>query len=113
MQYDSLTHLGQHWAAYIEIDSSYMWKPLELVEGINRENIVGIESPLWTETISTMDEIEYMVFPRIIGHAEIGWSPVEYLNWDDYKVRLGNQVPLLEKRGIDYYASKQVPWIKE
>ncbi|MCU4175271.1 family 20 glycosylhydrolase [Carboxylicivirga sp. N1Y90] len=113
MQYDSLTHLGQHWAAYIEIDSSYMWKPLELVEGINRENIVGIESPLWTETISTMDEIEYMVFPRIIGHAEIGWSPVEHLNWDDYKVRLGKQVPLLEKRGVDYYASKQVPWIKK
>lgn len=113
MQYDSLTHLGQHWAAFIEIDSSYIWKPEQLIEGVNRDDIVGIESPLWTETITTMDEIEYMIFPRIIGHAEIAWSPAMYHNWNEYKVRLGQHLPLLEKRSIDYYQSEQVPWMEK
>jgi len=112
MQYDSTTKLGLHWAAYIEVDSSYIWNPTTLVKGIKRENILGIEAPLWTETISTMDEIEYMIFPRIIGLAEIGWSPEEGRGWEEYKVRLGNHGPRLKALGIDYYASKQVPWVE-
>ncbi len=112
MQYDSTTKLGLHWAAYIEVDSSYMWNPTTYVKGITRENILGIEAPLWTETITTMDEIEYMIFPRIIGLAEIGWSPEEGREWDEYKVRLGNHGPRLKAMGIDYYASKKVPWVE-
>ena len=96
MQYDSTTKLGLHWAAYIEVDSSYIWNPATLVKGITRENILGIEAPLWTETITNMDEIEYMMFPRIIGLAEIGWSPDAGRGWDEYKVRLGNQGPRLK-----------------
>jgi hexosaminidase len=112
MQYDSTTKLGLHWAAYIEIDSSYMWDPATRVKGITRENILGIEAPLWTETITNMDEIEYMVFPRIIGLAEIGWSPSTGRGWDEYKIRLANHGPRMKALGIDYYASKQVPWVE-
>jgi hexosaminidase len=112
MQYDSTTKLGLHWAAYIEVDSSYMWDPATIVKGITRENILGIEAPLWTETIATMDEIEYMVFPRIIGLAEIGWSPSTGRGWDEYKIRLANHGPRMKALGIDYYASKQVPWVE-
>lgn len=74
MQYDSTTQLGLHWAAYIELDSAYMWEPTELVEGIGKDDILGVEAPLWTETIEKMDDIEYMVFPRLIGIAEIAWT---------------------------------------
>jgi len=113
MQYDSTTKLGQHWAAYIEVDSAYIWDPATRVKGITRDNILGIEAPLWTETISNMDEIEYMVFPRIIGLAEIAWSPATGRGWEEYKVRLGNQAARLKALDIDYYASKKVPWVNE
>lgn len=112
MQYDSTTKLGLHWAGYIEVDSSYIWNPATRVKGITRENILGIEAPLWTETITNMDEIEYMVFPRLIGLAEIAWSPETGRGWDEYKVRLGNHGPRLKALGIDYYPSKQVPWVE-
>jgi hexosaminidase len=112
MQYDSTTKLGLHWAAYIEVDSAYMWNPTSYVKGIKRENILGLEAPLWTETISTMDEIEYMVFPRIIGLAEIAWSPEENRGWDEYKVRLANHGPRMQALDIDFYPSAKVPWVK-
>jgi hexosaminidase len=112
MQYDSTTKLGLHWAAYIEVDSAYIWSPVTFVEGITRENILGIEAPLWSETVTNMDEIEYMIFPRIIGLAEIGWSPEEGRSWDEYKIRLGNHGPRMEAQGIDYYKSAQVPWVE-
>jgi hexosaminidase len=110
MQYDSTTKLGLHWAAYIEVDTAYIWDPAKLETGISRENIVGIEAPLWTETIIKMDDIEYMVFPRLPGFAEIGWSPDSGRNWDEYKKRLGAHGTRFKAMGIDYHPSKLVPW---
>lgn len=110
MQYDSTTRLGLHWAGYIEVDSAYMWDPATLVPGIGRENVLGIEAPLWTETITNMDDMEYMVFPRLPGYAEIGWTPDSLRSWDEYKVRLGEQGARFKALGIDYYPSKLVNW---
>jgi hexosaminidase len=110
MQYDSTSRLGLHWAAYIEVDSSYMWDPATRVPGIEREAILGVEAPLWSETISTMDDIEYLLFPRMPGVAEIGWTKSSDRNWDEYKVRLANHASKWQAMGIDYYRSPKVDW---
>jgi hexosaminidase len=110
MQYDSTTRLGLHWAAYIEVDSAYIWDPATLAPGVKKDNIIGIEAPLWTETITNMDEIEYMVFPRLPGYAEIGWTPASSRSWDEYKVRLAKQGPRFKAMGIDYYQSPLIDW---
>jgi hexosaminidase len=112
MQYDSTTKLGLHWAAYIEVDKAYNWNPASLVNGIGKENILGIEAPLWSETISNSDEIEFLTFPRLLGYAEIGWSPDANRNWDEYKIRLGKHAPRMKALGIDFYRSKLVPWVE-
>jgi hexosaminidase len=112
MQYDSTTKYGLHWAAYIELDSAYSWEPTKLVPGVNKEHILGIEAPLWTETITNMEELEYMVFPRLPGLAEIGWTPASLRNWDNYKVRLGNHGRRMDAMEINYYPSKQIEWKK-
>jgi hexosaminidase len=82
MQYDKNTKLGLHWAAYIEVDSAYIWDPAGFSAGIEKDDILGIEAALWTETITNMDEMEYMVFPRLPGYAEIGWTSPSLRNWD-------------------------------
>lgn len=110
MQYDSTSKLGLHWAAYIEVNDGYNWNPATMVQGISKENILGVEAPLWSETITNMDDIEYMMFPRFPGYAEIGWSQTEGRNWDEYKVRLAKQAPRFKAMNIDYYPSKLVPW---
>ncbi|SNR77750.1 family 20 glycosylhydrolase [Lutibacter flavus] len=106
MKYDSLTKIGLNWAAFIELDSAYLWTPEKFVEGIDRESILGIESPLWSETITNIDDIEYMAFPRIIGHSEIGWTPTSMRNWEDYKSRLIKHTNRLKIKGVNYYDSK-------
>ncbi len=110
MKYDSTTRIGLEWAARIELDSSYNWSLSGLVKGIPKASILGIEAPLWTETILNMDDIEYMVFPRLIGVAEIGWSPEKGKSWEEYKVRLGKHATRLKALGINYHESKLVPW---
>ncbi|MCB0651113.1 MAG: beta-N-acetylhexosaminidase [Saprospiraceae bacterium] len=113
MQYDSTTQLGLHWAGYIEVDSAYIWDLATIAEGIGKDNIIGIEAPLWSETVTNMAEVEYMIFPRLPGYAEIGWSPTDIRGWEEYKVRLGKQKTRFDIMGINYYPSKLVPWQEE
>lgn len=110
MQYDSTTQWGLHWAAYIEVDSSYIWDPATYAKGIGEDNIIGVEAPLWSETISEIPQIEYLIFPRIIGVAEIAWTRQKDRNWDEYKVRLGKHSSRLDAKGINYYKSPKVDW---
>ncbi len=111
MQYDTLSKHGLHWAAYIPTDTAYIWTP-EAYEGVPLENILGIEAPLWSETISNIDELEYLAFPRAIGYAELSWTPKENRNWDDYKVRLAKQAPFLDRMNVKYYPSPLIDWEK-
>ena len=111
MQYDTLSKHGLHWAAYVPVDTAYVWTPEEY-EGIPMENILGIEAPLWSETISNIDELEYLAFPRIIGYSELNWSTKENRNWENYKIRLANQAPYLDRMDVKYYASPLIDWKK-
>ena len=81
--------------------------------GIEREQIIGVEAPLWTETALNMDDIEYLAFPRLAGVAEIGWTPSSARNWDDYKLRLSNHAKLWKAMGIDFYRSPKIEWADE
>jgi hexosaminidase len=111
MQYDTLSEYGLHWAAYIPVDTAYIWTP-EGYGGIPKENILGIEAPLWSETISNIDELEYLAFPRVIGYSELSWSSPENRDWENYKIRLANQAPFLERMDVKYYPSPLIDWKK-
>ncbi|MFE2597825.1 beta-N-acetylhexosaminidase [Streptomyces sp. NPDC059396] len=112
MKYDRSTPLGQSWAGYTEVDRSYDWDPGTYLAGagVPESAVLGIEAPLWTETIATSDQVEYMAFPRLLGVAELGWSPAASHDWDTYKLRLAAQGPRMTALGIDYYRSPLVPW---
>ncbi|PCJ98355.1 MAG: beta-N-acetylhexosaminidase [Flavobacteriaceae bacterium] len=112
MQYDIQSEYGLHWSGYIPVDTAYIWTPERLSKGIPVENILGIEAPLWSETISNLEELEYLAFPRAIGYAELGWTIEENRNWDNYKVRLANQAPYLEQMNVKFYPSKLIDWKK-
>jgi len=71
---------------------------------------LGVEAPLWSETLQTIQDIEFMAFPRLPGVAEIGWSPAGNRGWDEYKIRLGAHGPRLTAMEVNFYRSPQVPW---
>lgn len=111
MKYDTASRIGYHWAAYIEVDSSYRWKPETKIPGVPKELVLGVEAPLWGETVKNFKDVEYLTFPRIPGIAEIGWTPTENRDWNEYKGRLGNHAKRFKALNIDYYRSVQVPWV--
>ncbi len=110
MKYNSSTLLGQNWAGYIEVSDSYNWDPLTKIKGLTMKDILGVEAPLWTETILNLDDIEFMFLPRLPGIAEIGWSPITGRNWEEYKERLAEHGRRWKEMGINFYHSQEIRW---
>lgn len=110
MKYTDATPLGLDWAGLIEVQTAYNWDPATYLSGVPAASVIGVEAPLWTETIRTLADIEFMAFPRMPALAELAWSPQSARSWDTFKVRLGAQGPRWTVQGINYYRSPQVPW---
>lgn len=109
MKYDSLSRHGTIWAGYISVQRAYDWN----IEERSNGHAIGLDAPLWSETISNIDELEYMAFPRVIGFAELGWTIQENRDWENYKVRLANQASFLDRMKVNYYPSPLIDWKKK
>jgi hexosaminidase len=109
MKYDNSSPLGLDWAGLVSVKDAYDWEPGSYINGLEETDILGIEAPLWTETILTMKNIEYMTFPRLLGIAELAWSP-KGQNWEEYRQRLAAHGKRMEAMGINFYKSSDVDW---
>ena len=110
IKYDASSRLGQDWAGHVELRDSYDWDPATLVDGVGEDAILGVEAPLWTETITTLGEIETMLFPRLCAAAEVAWSPAAVRDWEDFRARVAAEAPRWDAEGVDYHRSPQVAW---
>lgn len=109
MKYDASSPLGLDWAGLIGVKDSYDWEPGNYLNELEESYILGIEAPLWTETVLTMKDIEYMAFPRIIGLAELAWSP-KGQSWEEYRQRLAAHGERMGAMGVNFYKSPDVDW---
>lgn len=105
MKYDSDSKYGLQWAGYNSIEDTYTW---DLTNYGPKERIIGIEAPLWAETIATTEAIDYMAFPKVLSHSEIGWTPKEKRSWDEYKQRLISHGERLTNQGIKFNKHESV-----
>jgi hexosaminidase len=109
MKYDSATVLGLRWAGQIEVRDAYDWDPAMQVEGVTERSVLGVEAPLWAETLVVPEDWEYMAFPRLVAIAEVGWS-APARDFESFRQRLGAQGPRLTALGVNFYRSPQIPW---
>jgi hexosaminidase len=110
MKYNANTPLGQDWAGLIEVQTAYSWDPGTWVTGVPERSVLGVEAPLWSETLRSLDDIEFMAFPRLAAIAELGWSPKAAVGWTGFRSRLGAYGPRWTLQGVNFYRSSQVVW---
>ncbi|MEU2203476.1 family 20 glycosylhydrolase [Microbacterium oleivorans] len=105
--------LGLTWAnGPTSLARAYDWEPTRVVDGVDEAAILGVEAPLWTETVATLEDIDALAFPRIAAAAEIAWSPASGAerSWASFRSRVGGLGPLWTTLGIRFPALEEVPW---
>lgn len=108
-KYTPATSLGLQWAGTHEVQDAYNWDPATEVPGLAAD-VIGVEGPLWTETLTSLQDLQYMAWPRMAELAEVGWTPQVQRNWSTFAPRLAAQAAAWKLLGINYYASPLVPW---
>jgi hexosaminidase len=110
LKYDAHTPIGQDWAGLISVEAAYSWDPATIAKGVPESEIAGIEAPVWTETLATMQDVEFMAFPRLAAIADVGWAQAAGRRWDEFKPRLAAQSPRWTVLGVNFYRAPGVPW---
>ena len=110
MKYDDRTALGLNWAGNVDVHVPYDWDPARLLPGVPAGAILGVEAPLWSETLASSADVEFMAFPRITAVAEVGWSSQDGRAWTEFRQRLGRQAPRWSALGVDAFWSPAVDW---
>ena len=81
-----------------------------------KQNIVGVQAQLWTETVRNFDHLTYYVFPKVCGVFERAWNaspswegtkkaddPVFMSELDRYySTVVSHEMPFYEEKGINY-----------
>ena len=102
--------LGLTWAGLNGVRDAYDWEPDTLVAGAPPAAVLGVEAPLWSETLATLADVEQMLLPRLPGVAELGWSAPARRGWAGYRARLGAHAPRWRALGASYWPSPEVDW---
>ncbi len=110
MKYDSTTVLGLRWAGMISVQHAYSWEPSTFLPRVPARAVLGVEAPLWAETLEKRSDYEFLAFPRLIAIAELGWSRPNVRGWDGFRLRLAEHGPRLQAMGVNFYRSPEIPW---
>lgn len=112
MKYTPQSELGLRWAGYIELRTAYDWDPAAYTPGLTEDAILGVEAPLWSETVKNLGAAQYQMVPRLPAIAEVGWSAQATRSWEDFRTRIAAHAPRWRLLGINFYPSPQVDWVR-
>ncbi len=111
MKYNFLTPHGLTWArGYTDLEEAYSWDPAAVLPGVDDDAILGVEAPMWTETLRTIQQVEWMAFPRLAALAEIAWTPQDDRDFDDFTTRVAALGTHWDASGLSYRQVDGVPW---
>lgn len=109
-KYDQNTVLGLDWAGPISLAQSYQWEPSTYLPGVPSSAVYGVEAAMWSETLTSVADLEYLAFPRLPAVAELGWSPSSAHDLGAFEKRLAAQAPHWVAAGIGFFRTPGVDW---
>lgn len=110
MKHDETDVLGLTWAGTISLEKAYGWEPADRLPGVGEESLLGVEAPLWSETLRSLADAQAMAFPRLPAIAEIGWSARDSRSWESFRERVGGYAPRWREQGIAFHREPGIPW---
>ena len=88
---------------YMPLEKVYSYDPRAEIDSEKAHLIYGIQGNLWVEYIPTEELVEYMIYPRILAIAEIGWSNPADRDYAAFKERAIKATNSLREKGYNAF----------
>ena len=103
----------------VSVARSYSFEPMPPDLPADKvRHILGVEAPMWMDQwrnwaqyrpkTGTFARVGVQVLPRLIALSEVGWSPKELRDWDDFKQRMRLHGARLQWMGMSYYRDPEI-----
>lgn len=85
------------------VEKVYSYDPIpsELV-GAERGRVLGGQANVWTEWLSSPEEVEEMAYPRALALSEVLWTQPDRKSWADFQGRMGARLLALDQAGVAF-----------
>lgn len=91
-------------SGYLPLEKVYSYNPVpDTLAAEVKPYIYGVQGNLWTEYVPTAEHAEYMLYPRMLAIAEVGWTPQERKDWDDFYQRALAITDSMRSAGINAF----------
>ena len=88
---------------YMPLEKVYSYDPRAEIDSAKAHLIYGIQGNLWVEYIPTEELVEYMIYPRILAIAEIGWCNPAERDYATFKERAIKATDWLRGKGYNAF----------
>ncbi len=91
-------------SGYLPLEKVYSYNPVpDTLAADVKPYIYGVQGNLWAEYIPTAEHAEYMLYPRMFAIAEVGWTPQQRRDWDDFYLRAVALTDSLRRAGYNAF----------
>lgn len=99
--FEPFTYFGNN-----DLHDIYTYEPVgaDWDDGL-RSNLMGVQGSLWSEFCRTADDMQYLVFPRLVAAADMGWRQEGSADWAAFLPALDNFTKTLHREGVNYARS--------
>ena len=90
---------------YTLLEKTYSYNPIpDTLAAMGKgDYILGVQGNTWSEYMYDEAKRDYMIFPRILAVAEIGWTNLDRKDYKDFERRIENAYVRLDGHAINYH----------
>lgn len=87
---------------YTPLEKTYSFEPLP-ADCKETSLVLGLQGNLWTEHVPNESHADYMLYPRTLAIAEVGWTQPELKNYANFRARAVDMLAKMESRGYNHF----------
>ncbi len=111
-QADRQSRLGLRIYARRTVADSFAWEPADVLGPGRGAHVGGVEAAIWAESITDLDDLTFLLLPRLPGVAQKAWSdPAAAGSWRDHRDRLARHGRLWAQDNLTYFRTSTVDWV--
>lgn len=99
--FEPVTYFGNN-----TLENVYLYEPVkEDWSPELKDQLLGIQGSLWTEFCNNSEDVEYLLFPRLIALADNAWRPENSANYEGFLYALDDYLAELDTMDVNYAQS--------
>jgi hexosaminidase len=86
------------------LEATFDWEPVAALGADARpDHVAGVGAALWCETVRDVDDLTFLLLPRLAGIAEKAWGPAGAVAWPEHRDALDRHARLWGQDGLTFF----------